>query len=72
MLTMEGANLVLGIRWLEMLRTNRTNHKELRMEFNQGEKIAILQGDPHLAETAILRATDDKKLTTSTTWYVNP
>lgn len=37
-LVMSGANIVLGIQWMEQLRPVITNHKELIMEFSLGDK----------------------------------
>lgn len=47
-LDMGGANVVLGIQWLEKLGPVTTNHKELIIEFEIGERTIRLQGDPQL------------------------
>lgn len=52
-LMMEGANVVHGIQWLETLGTIRTNHRELRFEFDQEGKTVTLHGEPHLSEGGI-------------------
>lgn len=52
-LPMEGANLVLGVQWLETLGPVVTNYKELTLQFEkQGSKVTF-QGIPHLAESEI-------------------
>lgn len=53
-LTMEGANLVLGVQWLEMSGTFKSNYKELMLEFKQGETTITLCGTPHLVDLTIL------------------
>lgn len=52
-LTMEGMNVVLGVQWLETLGTVRTNYKNLTLEFDGGEGTVRLQGDSHIADSAI-------------------
>lgn len=52
-LTMEGANVVLGIQWMETLGEIKTNYKELTMEFKLLGKMIRLQGNPQIAESAI-------------------
>lgn len=52
-LSMGGANIVLGIQWLEKLGSVTTNYKELTMEFHDGDRHVILQGDPHVSESEI-------------------
>lgn len=52
-LTMEGANIVLGIQWLETLGVVKTNYKELTMEFELLGKTIRIQGDSQVTETAI-------------------
>lgn len=44
-LTMEGANVVLGIQWLEKLETVTCNYKNLSMEFQLDGKQICFQGD---------------------------
>lgn len=44
-LSMGGANIVLGIRWLGKLGPVTTNHKALMMEFHDGDKCVRFQGD---------------------------
>lgn len=41
-LSMGDANIVLGIQWLEKLEAVTTNHKELTMEFHEGNKRILL------------------------------
>lgn len=38
MVAMGGANIVLGIQWMEQLGPVITNHKDLTMEFTLGYK----------------------------------
>lgn len=44
-LTMEGANVVLGIQWLETLGAVTCNYKNLTMEFQHQGRHVCLQGD---------------------------
>lgn len=48
--------MVLGIQWLGKLRPVTTDHKELSMEFWDGARKVRLQGDPHLADSEILKS----------------
>lgn len=53
-LTMEGANVVLGVQWLETLGPVLTDYKQLSIQFDhQGTKVKF-QGNPHLADSEIL------------------
>lgn len=52
-LAMRGANVVLRIQWLGKLGPVTTDHKELSMEFWDGERKVRLQGDSHLADSEI-------------------
>lgn len=47
-LAMEGANIVLGIQWLETLGAVTCNYKKLTMEFQHQGKAVCLQGDTPL------------------------
>lgn len=52
-LTMEGANVVLRVQWLETLGLVVTDFKKLTLQFeNEGSKVEF-RGIPHLAETAL-------------------
>lgn len=42
-LSMGGANIILGIQWLGKLGPVMTDHKELTMEFNEGDKLVRFQ-----------------------------
>lgn len=53
LLPMEGANVVLGVQWLEMLGTMKTNYKQRFIEFKQEGKTIHLKEDYQLAETTI-------------------
>lgn len=56
-LAMSGAKMVLGIQWLGKLGPVTTDHKELSMEFWDGERKVRLQGGrPHLANSEISKA----------------
>lgn len=55
-LPMGGANIVLGIQWLAKLGPVTTNHKELTMEFNIGDKQVHFQGEHLLAEAEISKS----------------
>lgn len=51
--TMEGANLVLGVQWLETLGPVITDYKKLTLQFeNEGEMVKF-QGVPRLVESEI-------------------
>lgn len=50
---MEGANVVLGIQWLETLGVVKTNYKELTMEFELLGRTIKLQGNSQIAESVI-------------------
>lgn len=52
-LNMGGANIVLGIQWLERLGLVTMDHQTLTMEFVVRDKTVRLQGDPHLADSEI-------------------
>lgn len=52
-LTMEGANVVLGVQWLETLGVVKTDYKNLSLEFNYGEKVVKLQGSSQLANSGV-------------------
>lgn len=49
-LIIEGANIVLGIQWLETLGVVKINYKELTMEFDLLGKVINLQGNPQISE----------------------
>lgn len=55
-LAMGGANVVLGIQWLGKLGLVTTDHKELTMEFSDGDNRVRFQGDPQLAEAEISKS----------------
>lgn len=44
-LTMEGANIVLGVQWLETLGTVRMDYKQLMLDFECGDTSVKLQAD---------------------------
>lgn len=50
---MEGANVVLGVQWLETLGVVKTDYKNLSLEFNYGEKVVKLQGSSQLANSGV-------------------
>lgn len=52
-LTMEGANVVLGLQWLETLGVVKTNYKQLTLEFECGGTIVKLQGDAQIADAGV-------------------
>lgn len=52
-LPLQGANLVLGIQWLELLGSMTINFKDLKMEFMWENVKIIFQGDPTITTTPI-------------------
>lgn len=55
-LSMSGANIVLGIQWLGKLGPVTRNHKELTMEFDDGDKHVRFQGDLQLTELELSKS----------------
>lgn len=50
---MEGANIVLGVQWLETLGPIMTDYRHLTIQFDvQGSPVKF-QGIPHLVDSAI-------------------
>lgn len=50
-LVMEGANVVLGVQWLETLGDIIINHKNLTMEFTLSGKRILWKGEESLGRT---------------------
>lgn len=55
-LTMEGANVVLDVQWLETLGPVMTNYKQLTIQFEIQGSAVKFQGSPHLGDLAISKS----------------
>ena len=52
-LELGGIDVILGMKWLQSLGEMRVNWQLLTMEFKEGQRVVVLQGDPGLCKTLV-------------------
>lgn len=70
LLAIEGANVVLGVQWLETLGLVLTNYRTLTTEFLQVD--SRIQGDPFLIRKALTKGSLKKWLQVNKSLTINP